>query len=89
MAAAGECWTLNTAEWTDFLAPCHSNAAVCSLSDILVTGEVPPEYFLTPRACRGILRRAAKRRRVLPDLLQRALMAVADTGTTPTPPIKT
>ena len=63
--------TLNTSEWP-------SDGDVCSLSDVLVaTGEVPPEFYLSPTACRGILRRAAKRGRELPPDLLRALQAVA------------
>lgn len=45
--------TLSTSEF-------HSGAAVCSLSDVLETGDVPQRYFLSARACRGYLRRLAK-----------------------------
>jgi hypothetical protein len=62
--------TLSLAEW-------HSNGAVCSLSDTLETGSVPLRHFLKPRACAGILRRAAERGRKLPDALHRMLEAVA------------
>src|SRR5579875_2023766 len=48
-----------------------------SLSDVLETGEVPRRYYLTPRACRGILRRAEKRGKELPEALKSALMGVA------------
>jgi hypothetical protein len=60
---------------------CHSDAGVCSLSDVLETGEVPRKYFLSPTACRGILRRAEKRGRELPTQLRKALTAVAQTIT--------
>jgi hypothetical protein len=54
-----------------------SDAAACSLSAILETGDVPPQYFLSARACRGILRRAEKRGRTLPGHLADVLRAVA------------
>ena len=69
----GECWTLNTCEWTDSLVPSLSVDGVCSLSDILETGGVPPRYYLSREACLGILRRAASRGRELPGALRRAL----------------
>lgn len=77
MGSPIECWTLNTSEWTDTLVPSHSDGAVCSLSDILETGDVPRQYYLSALACRGILRRAEKRGKTLPELLARALKAVA------------
>ena len=68
----GECWTLNTTEWP-------KDAAVCSLSEVLET-DVPQKYYLSPKACRGILRRADKRGRELPPQLRQALQAVAVKG---------
>jgi len=65
--------TLNTAEF-------HSAAGVCSLSDVLETGDVPQKYYLSAKACRGILRRAEKRGRELPVQLRDALTAVASTA---------
>lgn len=50
-----------------------SAGAASSLSDILETGDLPPRYFLSPKACAGILRRAEKRGKELPDQLRRAL----------------
>lgn len=61
--------TLSTSEFP-------SAGVACSLSDILETGDVPPRYFLSATACRGILRRAAKRGKLLPPLLQAALESV-------------
>lgn len=75
--AHGECWTLNTCEWTDTLAPYLKEDGVCSLSDILETGDIQPRYYLSPTACSGILRRAAKRGRALPEALRQALEAQA------------
>lgn len=52
-----------------------SDASVCSLSQILeATGDVPRKYYLTPKACAGILRRAEKRHVTgLPPMLRLAL----------------
>jgi hypothetical protein len=73
-----ECLTLNTSEHaaSPLLSP--SADAVCSLSDILETGDVQRRYYLTAKACQGILRRAEKRGKVLlPEVLSLALRAVA------------
>jgi hypothetical protein len=51
----------------------HSAAVACSLSDVLETGDVPQRFYLSAKACVGILRRAAKRGRQLPHSLQTAL----------------
>jgi hypothetical protein len=70
MGSPTECWTLNGSEWP-------SAAVVCSLSDTLETGAVPQRFFLSARACAGILRRAEKRGKELPSLLRAALEATA------------
>jgi hypothetical protein len=70
MGSPTERLTLSTSEWP-------SDAAVCSLSDILETGALPPRFFLSAKACAGILRRAEKRGKKLPEQLQAALSAVA------------
>jgi hypothetical protein len=77
MGSPSECLTLNTSEHAASLGLCHNGDAVCSLSDILEIGDVPQRYFLTAKACQGILRRADKRGKVLPTVLQEALSAVA------------
>ena len=69
MACAGGFLTLSSLEY-------HSAAAVCSLSEVLEV-DVPPKYFLSPRAARGILHRAGKRGKELPEALHRALTQVA------------
>lgn len=66
MAAPTECWTLSTSE-----SP--SDAVACSLSDTLETGAVQQRYFLSAKACAGILRRAEKRGKELPRMLEMAL----------------
>lgn len=57
-----------------------------SLSDVLEQGQVPTKFFLSQKACRGILRRAEKRGRELPPALRQALTqaATADKTTTNT-----
>ena len=70
MGGRTECLTLSTSEWP-------SDAAVCSLSDILETGTVPQRFFLSATACQGILRRADKRGKELPEALRLALEQVA------------
>jgi hypothetical protein len=63
--------TLNTSEWP-------SDAAVCLLSDTLETGVLPQRFFLSGTVCQGILRRAEKRGKTLPEQLHRALKSVVD-----------
>ena len=46
-----------------------------TLSQILDLN-APEKYSLSPRACAGILRRAEKRGKILPDMLKEALMEV-------------
>jgi hypothetical protein len=75
MGGPTECLTLSTSTWP-------SDASVCSLSDVLEAGSVPQRYFLSARACAGILRRAAKREKNLPARLQAALAAVVASQTT-------
>ena len=48
------------------------------MSDILETGDVPRRYYLSAKACRGILRRAEKRGKDLPAALHEALRSVAE-----------
>ena len=48
------------------------DAAGCSLWQVLES-HVPGKYFLSPRACTGILRRAAQRGKELPYVLKTAL----------------
>jgi hypothetical protein len=66
MGSPTEFVTLNTSEWP-------SDAAVCSLSDTLEIGGVPQRFFLSAKACQGILRRAEKRGKKLPHTLRLAL----------------
>ena len=60
--------------WTDTLVPFLKDDGVCSLSDILEPiGGIPRRFFLSRKACSGILRRAASRGRDLPPMLKDAL----------------
>jgi hypothetical protein len=68
MAFAGGYLTLNISEWPNA-------AAVCSLSQVL-EADAPQKYYLSPKACSGILRRAAKRGKELPERLRFALEAM-------------
>ncbi len=79
---SSECWSnAGMGSPTEFLTlnilEYPSDGVASSLSDILETGELPQRYWLSPRACRGILRRAEKRGKTLPPPLAHALMAVA------------
>jgi len=74
----------STCEWTGIPEQFLRDDGVCSLSDVLEDGPVPPRYFLTAKACQGILRRAAKRGKTLPPHLAHALEAVAASAQTST-----
>lgn len=51
-----------------------SDGGVCtSLPDVLEDGPIQPKYFLSRKACAGILSRAKKRKRNLPPVLELAL----------------
>lgn len=67
----GQLWMRNITDW-------HKDANVCSLSEILETGPIAHRYFLSPTACKGILRRADKRGKELPIALHQALQQVAE-----------
>ena len=70
MGGPTESWTLSISDWPN-------DASVCSLSQVLEAGNVPRRFYLTPRACAGILRRAEKRGKALPVSLLQALLIVA------------
>ena len=74
MGGRTEFWTLSISAWP-------SAASVCSLSAVLEAGPVPQRYFLSAKACRGILRRAEKRGKELPTALATALQQVATSAT--------
>jgi len=70
---------LNTSDWPN-------DASVCSLSEVLTAEPIPQRYYLSPKACAGILRRAEARRKTLPQPLLAALQAVAAMASTQTLP---
>ena len=70
MGSHTECLTLSTSEYP-------KDAAVCSLSDVLEVGSIAQKFFFSPLACSGILRRAEKRNKDLPQVLLEALTLVA------------
>jgi hypothetical protein len=55
-------------------------AAVCSLWQVLEKGSIPHRYFLSAKACAGILRRAEARGKSLPEPLQEALRSAVETA---------
>ena len=64
----GGCSTHNTSESL-------KDAVESSLSEVLQMN-APDKYSLSAKACRGILRRAERRGKTLPPMLQEALMEV-------------
>ena len=66
----GELSTLNFGE-------CPSAAVESTLSQIL-EANAPEKYYLSKRACEGILRRAERRGKVLPTMLREALEEVVN-----------
>ena len=83
ITAGSSVLTLSTSKHRAFPMQYLKGVSVCSLSDILETGDVPQRYFLTARACRGILRRAEKRGKALPSALHQALRSVAERAAEP------
>ena len=69
VTSRGEFLTLDMPDW-------HNDASECFLWEILVEN-APDRYYLTPKACAGILRRAEKRGKTLPERLREALESVA------------
>ena len=75
MTARGGCWTLNISE-------CHSEGDASFLSDVLEDADtIPPKYYLSQKACAGILRRAEKRGKELPVALESVLRQVVSEDT--------
>lgn len=60
------------------------NAERESLLSWILEDNVPQKYYLSARACQGILTRASRRGKALPDILRQALMDVIG-GAIPTP----
>ena len=62
--------TLNTGE-------CPSVAVASTLSSIL-QANAPETYYLSAKACEGILRRAERRGKTLPPMLKEALLQMIE-----------
>jgi len=62
---------------------CPNDAVASSLSDVLETGPIQPKYYLSQKACTGILRRAEKRGKKLPPMLSRALRQRSEAAAAP------
>jgi len=78
MGGPTESWTRSMCEWTDTLVPSPSGGGVCSLSHVLEDSRAVQErFYLSPKACAGILRRAERRGKTLPPLLLEALKSAA------------
>jgi hypothetical protein len=84
------CLTLNTSEGVGCThkeadgTRCRNDGgeSLSSLAAVLEVGSLPPRFFLSPKACAGILRRAERRGKQLPPMLEQALrQAVAAGGT--------
>ena len=68
----GKSWIANTSEY-------HRGDVECGLSQILMKAEdVPQKYYLSQKACLGILRRAKERGKQLPMELKQALIMQAN-----------
>ena len=67
----GACWIPDSSEW-----PSGGDGFLrVSLSEVLVRIGPDEPYWLSPKACQGILRRASRRGKALPKELRQALEA--------------
>lgn len=66
----GDSWTVNISEWP--------SAESVSLLSSTLEANAPEKYYLSARACQGILTRASRRGKKLPDLLQTALLEMIE-----------
>ena len=67
MAWHGECLMHSTSEFP------KDEGVYSSLRSVLETQPVLPKFYLSARACEGILRRAERRGKTLPEALDKAL----------------
>jgi hypothetical protein len=73
--------TPNSLGWLRGVGESFSLPCLVNLSQVLETTPVHQRYFLSAKACEGILRRAAKRGKELPPALKDALEAVVSRAT--------
>jgi hypothetical protein len=76
-----ESLTPNSLGWLRGVGESFSLPCLVNLSQVLETTPVHQRYFLSAKACEGILRRAAKRGKELPPALKDALEAVVSRAT--------
>jgi hypothetical protein len=69
----GACWIPDTSEWPSG----GEGFSRVSLSEVLQRIGPDERYWLSPKACQGILRRAGRRGKALPEALRTALEARA------------
>jgi hypothetical protein len=82
------CLTLNTSEGVGCThkeadgTRCRNDGgeSLSSLAAVLEVGSLPPRFFLSPKACAGILRRAERRGKQLPPMLEQALRQAVANG---------
>jgi site-specific DNA-cytosine methylase len=76
-------WQSNGQSWMRNIGfPKDVNVCSPSLSSILQSPtDVQTRYYLSPKACQGILRRANRRGKVLPERLQKALEQMVQSST--------
>jgi hypothetical protein len=67
-------WTHNTSEFPSDEGACSSSLALI----LQPPTDVPTRYYLSAKACQGILRRANRRGKSLPARLQKALEAMVN-----------
>ena len=67
----------NTLAWLRGVGESFSLPCLVNLSGVLESGPVHQRYFLSAKACSGILRRAERRGKALPEQLRLALQAAA------------
>jgi hypothetical protein len=81
-------WSSNGPSWMLNFSECPSEDAAffSQLSSILeMPSDVDSKFFLSPKACQGILRRAQRRGKELPPVLLEALQRVASRAPLETP----
>lgn len=71
----GECWTVDTSE-------CPSDGGVSSSLPDVLEADVAPRFYLSQRAAAGILRRAERRGKALPEHLESALRELSGQAAT-------
>jgi len=80
MASAGECSMPATSEFRSVVGESSLSPVEPTLSSVLER-QADSRYALSSKAAAGILRRAGRRGRTLPPMLESALRAVAESQT--------